>query len=55
MTDEPTELAPLDETYALVVAEIEQTHPLADRVRFTRQGLELPPDLTYDECAGVAA
>ena len=53
MTDDTTELAPLDETCNLVVAEIEQTHPLADRVRFTRLGLELPPDLTYDECTGL--
>lgn len=46
-----TALAPLDETYNIVIAEIEQTHPLAERqVRFTRQGLLLPPDLSYDDC-----
>jgi len=49
-TETTTALAPLDETYNLVIAEIEQTQPMAGRVRFTRQGLELPPDLSYDEC-----
>jgi len=52
MTD-TTDLAPLDQTYDLVISELEQMQPLADRVRFTRRGLELPPDLTYDECTGL--
>lgn len=51
MTDNTTALAtvPLDETYSRVLATLE-AHPLTERVRFTRQGLELAPDLTLDEC-----